>query len=163
MRASQSPAFERPERESLGKIHKAPNKTFHPFAHRKRNPELFSQLGVLLVSLSDSSEESMTVPFFEKHPEWKRRERLLEDMKGNPWTLFGAKKIASIILSSMFSAGADTPSAQLFDIPPKSGGQDDVNIQYRLRNIEFRIVGLRNPSLCQTQNLGQKVHAGAWN
>jgi hypothetical protein len=57
------------------------------------------------VSLSDSSEESLTVSFFEKHPEWKRQERLLKDMKGNPWALFGGKKIASIILCSMFSAG----------------------------------------------------------
>jgi hypothetical protein len=31
-------------------------------------------------------------PFFEKHPQFKWQERFLRDMKGNPWTLFEAKK-----------------------------------------------------------------------
>jgi hypothetical protein len=37
-------------------------------------------------------EDFLAAPFFKKHPEFKWQEKFLVDMKGNPWTLFGAKK-----------------------------------------------------------------------
>ena len=37
-------------------------------------------------------EDFLATPFFEKHPEFKWQEKFLKDMKGNPWTLFAAKK-----------------------------------------------------------------------
>jgi hypothetical protein len=37
-------------------------------------------------------EDFLAAPFFEKHPEFKWQEKFLKDMKGNPWTLFAAKK-----------------------------------------------------------------------
>ncbi len=37
-------------------------------------------------------EDFLAAPFFEKHPEFKWQEKFLHDMKGNPWTLFAAKK-----------------------------------------------------------------------
>lgn len=37
-------------------------------------------------------EDFLAAPFFEKHPEFKWQEKFLKDMKGNPWTLFEAKK-----------------------------------------------------------------------
>ncbi|MBM4161371.1 MAG: peptidase C45 [Ignavibacteria bacterium] len=37
-------------------------------------------------------EDFMALPFFEKHPEFKWQEKFLKDMKGQPWTLFEAKR-----------------------------------------------------------------------
>ncbi|TSA40009.1 peptidase C45 [bacterium] len=37
-------------------------------------------------------EDFLAAPFFEKHPEYKWQDKFLKDMKGNPWTLFAAKK-----------------------------------------------------------------------
>jgi hypothetical protein len=37
-------------------------------------------------------EDFLAAPFFEKHPEYKWQEKFLKDMKGNPWTMFEAKK-----------------------------------------------------------------------
>ena len=37
-------------------------------------------------------EDFLAAPFFEKHPEFRWQEKFLKDMKGNPWTLFAAKK-----------------------------------------------------------------------
>jgi hypothetical protein len=45
---------------------------------------------------------------------------------------------------------ADAPLAQVFKTPSKCVGKHSVNIRYRLSDNESRIVGQRNPSLCQT-------------
>ena len=37
-------------------------------------------------------DDFLAAPFFNKHPEYKWQDKFLVDMKGNPWTLFGAKK-----------------------------------------------------------------------
>jgi hypothetical protein len=37
-------------------------------------------------------EDFLAAPFFEKHPEFAWQGKFLRDMKGNPWTLFEAKK-----------------------------------------------------------------------
>jgi hypothetical protein len=61
-------------------------------AYQKRNPEMFFTLGVFHVCLSVGTEGSIEAPFFEKHPELNWRDKFLADIKGNPWTLFSAKK-----------------------------------------------------------------------
>jgi hypothetical protein len=37
-------------------------------------------------------EDFLAAPFFKQHPEFKWQEKFLIDMKGNPWTLFAAKR-----------------------------------------------------------------------
>jgi hypothetical protein len=37
-------------------------------------------------------EDFLAAPFFERHPEFAWQGKFLRDMKGNPWTLFEAKK-----------------------------------------------------------------------